>query len=173
MLYENSLIPNRTGSRMNKCPRCKREMIGFGYCKSCREENYIERAKRRQNRDMSKLNGSLIGAFKEVQGKAKGLITKKEGESFRCSFSHSLRDNAGESKQHTYLKFDRWYRNRWLGRLVFVELELKDGSRPDLIIACRDGSVFIEEIGITEGQESFTKKFIKYPWPMKIIRSEK
>ena len=132
----------------------------------------MDKYEKLKNRRLSKYKSTLQYALKEIQEHSKSIITPKDGRSFRCSFSHDIRDNSGESKEHSYSKFNRWYLNRSLGRLVFTELTLKDNSRPDLIIACRDGSVFVEEIAVTEGQESFTRKFIKYPWPVKIIRME-
>ncbi len=39
---------------MNKCYRCKEEIVVFGYCSDCRAKMAVERAMKRKNREISK-----------------------------------------------------------------------------------------------------------------------
>jgi len=84
---------------------------------------------------------------------------------FRCSIGKA------ESEKHIRKKFDRFLEWRLFGATVFTELRLKDGSRPDLIICLNNGEVFIEEIVESEKEESLLLKEDKYPFPIKIIKS--
>ncbi len=85
---------------------------------------------------------------------------------FRATF------NGKESPEHRNKKFERWCYWRRRGFNVVVEAILTNGKRPDLIIF-NESEIFIEEIVMSEKEESIIKKKIKYPWEVFVIKVEK
>ncbi|KKK53188.1 hypothetical protein LCGC14_3097270 [marine sediment metagenome] len=115
--------------------------------------------------DMEKYQKTLIYALKSVKDQARpDTWSSAHKNCFRCSIGK------GESEKHIRKKFERYLEWRKLGAVVFTELRLKDGSRPDLIVCLNNGSVFIEEIVESEKEASLLIKEKKYPFPIRIVR---
>jgi len=78
---------------------------------------------------------------------------------FRATFGK------GESKEHRNKKYERWCYHRELGHVVFCEAIFKGSmGRADLIIVEQNGAVYIEEIVVSEKEDSLTSKQSKYPF---------
>jgi len=84
---------------------------------------------------------------------------------FRATF------NGKESPEHRNKKYERWCYWRKKGFNVVVEGILKDNKRPDLIVF-NESEIFIEEIVMSEKEESLIKKQINYPFEIFIIKVE-
>lgn len=87
---------------------------------------------------------------------------------FRCTVSPDLKK--GESDAHIKKKFERYLEWRRFGAIVFTELILLGGNRPDLVICLNNGEIFIEEIVESEKGASLLLKENKYPFPVKIVK---
>lgn len=86
---------------------------------------------------------------------------------FRASVSY---DFEAESEEHIDAKFKSWKEERRLGRAVFCEVELKDGSIPDQIIVCPSGYIFIKEFVNSEEEKSIERKKQHYPFEIQVIK---
>lgn len=136
-------------------------------------DRFIKRARikrsaafnRKVKKDKEKYQKSLIWALHSVKEQARqDTWSTAHKNCFRCSIGK------GESEKHIRRKFERYLEWRKYGAVVFTELRLKDGSRPDLIICLSNGEVFIEEIVESEKEASLLLKEDKYPFPIKIIK---
>ena len=84
--------------------------------------------------------------------------------------SNCFRFSVHETDAHILKKFERFLYWRRLGAVVFTELILKSGKRPDLLIVT-DQKIFIEEITQSEKEESILLKKEVYPWEITRIRA--
>jgi hypothetical protein len=87
---------------------------------------------------------------------------------FRASFGL---DNKAESEAHLNKKFELWCEYRRLGFVVYCELILKDGRRPDLVIVGNNGTIEIIEIYESESSKSLENKESVYPFPVRAVRA--
>ena len=80
-------------------------------------------------------------------------------------------DGKGETEAHLDKKYELWKEYRKMGAIVFTELILQDGSRPDLIVCWNNGEVEIVEVVHSEKEESIILKEDKYPFPIKVFKA--
>ena len=97
------------------------------------------------------------------QAEQKFWCTSHEG-CYRCS------TNNGESLNHAKAKFEIWLQHKMQGHLVYTELRLKNGARPDLVVAePRTGNIYCVEIVRTEPAKSLASKQSTYPFPIRKV----
>ena len=84
-----------------------------------------------------------------------------------------FRSSVNETDEHINLKFQRWLYWRRQNADVFTELIFNTGKRADLVIVQDNGEIHIEEIAVSESEESLSEKDKIYPFPIKVIRGGK
>ena len=129
-------------------------------------EDYAERLRKHLNRLKSKRESNLDGAIRKVKEAAEmNTWSSNHVNCFR--FTVGL----GESEAHIRAKFERFLYWRLLGYSVATEIRwAKEGGRSDLVVMSNNGEVFIEEIVVSEKEESLAAKVDKYPFDFKVIR---
>jgi len=146
------------------CKRCKKPIEKGAHCIECREIILYEKIEKHKNKRIAKIRNTPEYGIGKVKAVAEGRCwCSTHNGCFRASFG------GGESEAHRRKKFERWEHHMSLGRAVFCELILKDGSRPDLIVV-ENGFVFIEEIVCSEHEASIILKKKKYPFPVNVIK---
>ena len=124
--------------------------------------SYLERKKNR----LISLNSS-INRVKEVA--RRDTWCTNHSNCFRASFSQ--KDKNAESDRHRDKKYETWVEYRKMGCVVFVELRLLNGCRPDLIVCFNNGDVEIVEIVESETEKSILIKKDKYPFPLRVVKT--
>ncbi len=152
-------------NREFKCKDCKIKLDSGFYCQSCMQKRYDKIITKRTNTKSSKEKESLVYAIRLIKDAANSLFWSTSHKNcFRATFG------PGESPKHMDKKYERWKYHRSMGRIVFCELILENGSRPDLIICDNKGNVWIEEILVSEKDENIKNKEVKYPFEVRKIR---
>ena len=157
---------------MNKCRRCKREIIEGIYCSDCKEIIFQEKVEKRTNRKLSKLRNTIQYGVTQVKAVAEGAFwCSTHANCFRATISVDQSGKwKGESEEHVDMQYERWKHHRKSGRTVYCNLVLKRGmGRPDLIVVDK-GFIFIEEIVRSEKEGSIIEKKNKYPFPINTIK---
>lgn len=149
------------------CKRCKEEECEYGICNDCRQIIYQERREKEQNKVQSKIKATKEYGIKRV--KAEAFAPYWCTEHRNCFRATITEDGKGESEEHVNKKFERWKYHRMRRHIVFCELVLKDGSRPDLVIVENGENIYIEEILCSEKEENIVSKMQKYPFPIRKI----
>jgi hypothetical protein len=107
----------------------------------------------------------LFWAVKRVKEEARSdTWCTNHGNCFRCS------QEPAESDAHARMKFERFLHWRRFGATVFTEVRWREAGRSYLVICLNNGEIFIEEIAVSEKEESLLLKEEKYPFPIKIFR---
>lgn len=155
-----------------RCRKCKGEIEKGFYCDDCWKEVVrirMDKARAKKVAKYKETDQYAISKVKEVADQRYWATSHKN--CFRASFSakETMFNQQPETEKHINTKFERWKYHRKLGRIVFTELRLKDGNRPDLIVIDK-GFIFCEEIVNTEEEQSLLKKAHKYPFNINIIR---
>jgi len=120
---------------------------------------------RKKNRDESKRKSTLYYAIDQVKENARqDCWCSIHNNCFKATFGK------GESKKHRDLKYERWCYWREFGATVFTEVRWKNGSRSDLVVCLNNGEIFIEEILVSESNESIEKKKGLYPFELRTVR---
>ena len=128
-----------------------------------------EAIERKITRDKVKRESTLISALSRLKEVARrDTWCTVHSNCFRGSISFDGRK--GESEAHLDKKYALWKEYRKAGAIVFVELRLADGSRPDLIVVWNNGQIEIVEVAESEKEESLLAKEDKYPFPIKVVR---
>jgi len=142
------------------------------------QETYQRQLRKRQEayqkkveKDRLKRESTVISAISRLKAiSRRDTWCTSHTNCFRGSLA--LDGRKGESETHLDKKYELWKEYRKLGCIVFTELRLSDGSRPDLVICFNNGTIEIIEVIESEKEESLLLKEDKYPFPMKVVRCQ-
>lgn len=156
---------------MNKCRKCKCQTEeNKPFCESCKDALFHEKVNKITNRKAAKYHNTKEYSMKVVKENANPAFWSSSHKNcFRASFSKNPDSTRKpESKAHRDKKYSEWCKYRSLGYIVFTELILKNGLRPDLVVV-DVGFVFIIEVVNTEKEESIIRKKKEYPFPVEVV----
>lgn len=142
---------------------CKKPIEKGNFCDDCFKARLDDTIEKQTQKRLNKLHNTIeygLSRVKEVADQRFWATSHKN--CFRATFGPS------ESPKHINLKFEWWKYHRRHKRIVFCELQFKNGKGcADLVIVDK-GFVWIEEIKVSESQKSIDLKREKYPFPLKV-----